>query len=367
MGRLLEQLSQLGLIMATTTTVTAPWKKQQAFILEQWKRARKLYGKDIPGFYGTNPEDSSFGAGIIAGFDPEQQKAQEDILDYTGGPQVANMQKRARRELMRGYSGAHRGRRYGSTMYGGKDNRLGQRQYGRLTPFASGQYKELMAGRVPTGKGTPYGKMETALTQGVQKRLNEDILPGIRSGMISHGQQGGGTRGDLVQNAAIAREVEQGLTQPLAQMYGSAYQQAQGMRMPAARMGLQAQQYGMQHGLSAAQQGLATNQQMPMVQNAPLSMFSAANQVGTARRQLTQAGIDADRQRYEYESARPYNTLAMYQGATSGNWGSQQQATAPRQSRSGQVLGGLLGGIAGSYLQGSGWGSGSQGGGFNWW
>ena len=171
--------------------------------------------------------------------------------------------------------------------------------------------------------------MTDALTQGVQQNLSQNILPGIRSGMMRSGQAGGGSRGDLVQNRAISDAVTQGLTQPLAQMYSGAYNQAQGMRMPAAQQMIGQQQFGQrQAGQTMAQ---------------PLQMYGAMNAVGWARRNMTQAMIDADRGRYEYESMSPYQNLGQYQGATSGSWGGQGSATYPKQSKWPSIIGGIAG------------------------
>tara|TARA_Y100000296_G_C5038670_1_gene188640 strand:- start:195 stop:641 length:447 start_codon:yes stop_codon:yes gene_type:complete len=140
---------------------------------------------------------------------------------------------------------------------------------------------------------------------------------------------GGGTRGDLVQNRAISDAVTQGLSMPLAQMYGQAYNQAQGMRLPAAQQMIGQQQFGQrQAGQTMAQ---------------PLQMYGAMNAVGGARRNMTQALIDADRGRYEYESMSPYQNLDRYQGATSGSWGGQGSASYPKQSKWPSIIGGILG------------------------
>ena len=183
---------------------------------------------------------------------------------------------------------------------------------------AQAAQQRMLSGQVPQGEGTPFGQMTDALTQGVQQNLSQNILPGVRAGMMRSGQMGGGSRGDLVQNKAISDAVTQGLTQPLANMYGNAWGQAQNLQMDALK-------------------------QYPTTMGAPLQMYGAMNAVGGARRNMTQAQIDADRARYEYESMSPYQNLDRYQGATSGSWGGQGSASYPKQSKWPSIIGGIMG------------------------
>jgi len=357
----------------TATSQMAPWLPQQDHIKYGWGAAKNLFDVGMPGYYP---------GATVSGFDPTQTAAQQQSLQYLMGPRTSGMQAGAEGQLAGTYGLANRlgamgpqwglqgaqaiepsanqAMQYGQSLSGP----MSQSGYGGLTPFDQGQYSDLLAGTLKTGAGTPYQAMTDALTQGVQKNLGENILPGIRSGMMRSGQMGGGSRGDLVQNRAISDAVTQGLTQPLAQMYGQAYNQAQGMRMPAAQMGIGQQQYGMGYGMqggglrlsggqlaqqglgtgvSAGQLGLSALGRYPSVMNAPLSTYGAINAVGGARRNMTQALIDADRGRYEYESMSPYQNLDRYQGATSGSWGGQGSASYPKQSKWPSIIGGILG------------------------
>jgi len=252
----------------TATSQQGPWQPQQDHIKYGWGAAKNLFDVGMPGYYP---------GATVAGFDPSQTWAQQQSLGYLMGPQA-------------------------------------QGQIGN----AQAAQQRMLSGQVPQGEGTPFGQMTDALTQGVQQNLSQNILPGLRSSMIRSGQMGGGTRGDLVQNRAISDAVTQGLTQPLANMYGNAWNQAQGLQMDALR-------------------------QAPTTMSAPLSMYGAVNAVGGARRNMTQALIDADRGRYEYESMSPYQNLDRYQGATSGSWGGQGSASYPKQSKWPSIIGGILG------------------------
>ena len=279
---------------ATATSQLAPWKPQQDHIKYGWGAAKNLFDVGMPGYYP---------GATVAGFDPSQTWAQQQSLGYLMGPGLQGMM-------------------------GGTQDALG-RSLGGYTGFSPQQQSDLLAGNVNTGEGSPFGQMTEALTQGVQKNLGENILPGLRSSMIRAGQMGGGSRGDLVQNRAISDAVTQGLTQPLAQMYSGAYNQAQGMRLPAAQQMIGQQQFG--------------QRQAPTTMSAPLSMYGAVNAVGGARRNMTQALIDADKARYEYEYMSPYQNLDRYQAATSGSWGGQGSASYPKQSKWPSIIGGILG------------------------
>ena len=262
----------------TSTTKRAPWKGQQKYLLKGFKKAEDMFNK-MPEYY---PDET------LAGFDPTQTMAQNAIQGYTTGPRALGMQQGAEGALSRSLHG--------------------------YTGFTPGQTADLMAGNVRTGPGTPYGAMENALTQGVMSNLKGEILPGIRQQTMTY-QPGGGSRGNLVQNKAIASAVKSGLTQPLAEMYGDAYTQAQGMRLPTAQMGIGQQQFG--------------QQQNPTTMQAPLAMYSALGDVGAARRAMTQSQIDRNMARYQYEATAPQQALANYMNMVQGNYGGQSTQTVP--------------------------------------
>ena len=297
-----------------STSESAPWKGQQKYLLKGFDKAESMFNK-IPEYY---PDET------LAGFDPTQIMAQNAIQGYITGPRALGMQQNAENVLASMGGASSQAMGYGA----GLARNLSPGQYGGLTPFNQGQYANLMAGNVPRGPGTPYGEMESALTQGVMGNLKENILPGIRQQQVGY-QPGGSSRGNLVQNQAIAKAVKSGLTQPLAQMYSDAYQTAQGMRLPAAQMGIGQQQYGMGYGLQGGQLGQAALSQYPGVMQAPLGMYGALGGVGASRRAMTQAGIDRNMARYQYEATAPQQALANYMNMVQGNYGGQTTQTTP--------------------------------------
>lgn len=264
-----------------STSESAPWKGQQKYLLKGFNKAETAFNK-MPDYY---PDES------LAGFDPLQTMAQNAIEGYVTGPRSLGMQQGAQDSLMRSMTG--------------------------YTGFTPGQTANLMAGYVPRGPGTPYGEMEHALSQGVIGNLQQNILPGLRTQQVQY-QPGGSSRGNLVQNQAISKAVKSGLTQPLAEMYGNAYQTAQGMRLPTAQLGIGQQQFG--------------QQQYPTISQAPLAMYSALGDVGAARRAMSQAVIDRDMARHQYLATAPQQALANYMNMVQGNYGGQSIQTTPGPS-----------------------------------
>jgi hypothetical protein len=142
-------------------------------------------------------------------------------------------------------------------------------------------------------------------------------MPAVRQSMVEY-QPGGGSRGDIVQGQ-IAGAAGKNLAQNLAGLYGGAYSAAQ-ERVP---------QFA---------------QQYPTIMGAPLGMSQAMGDVGEQRRAMSQAGIDADVARYNYQQMAPYQALANYMGTVSGDYGGSSRMTQPGPSGLSQL--GQIAGIA---------------------
>ena len=269
---------------------------QAPHLIKGFTGAEELLKGGLPDYYQ---------GATLAGFDPAQTAAQQATMGYAMGPRTARMQQGAEGALGRSLSG--------------------------YTGFNPQQTANLMAGNVDLGPRSPFRQMEGALTQGVMGNLQQNILPGIRQEIMGY-QPGGGSRGNLVQNAAISKAVAGGLTKPMAQMYTDAYNKAQDMRMPAAGLGIQQQQFG--------------QQQYPTIMGAPLSMYDAMGRVGAARRGMSQSAIDQDMQRYNYEQMSPYNALNQYMNTISGNYGGTTTQTTPQDNSGIMNMLGSLGSAA---------------------
>ena len=281
-----------------STSTTEPWEEQKPYLTGGFKEAQRLYNRGAPEYY---PGET------LAGFDPMQKAAQQATLGYAMGPRAAGMQAGGEGALMRSLGG--------------------------YTGFTPGQAGDLLAGNVRTGAGTPYGAMENALTQGVMSNLQKNILPGIRQQQVMY-QPGGSSRGALEQNKAVSAAVQSGLTKPLAQMYGDAYQTAQGMRMPMSQSIIGQQQYG--------------QQMYPSIMNAPLGMYNAMGRVGEQRRAMTQEGIDQDMARYQYQSNAGQNALRNYMAMVTGDYGSTTTSTTPAPKDN--TMANLIGTLGSAYL-----------------
>jgi len=279
----------------SSTQKSEPWDIQVPYLKKGFAGADQLLQSQLPNYY----QGSS-----VAGFDPAQQIAQQATIGYGMGPRAASMQYGAEGAL--------------------------DRQFGGYTGMGPMQHARLMQGAVDMGPTSPFASTAAGLANSVMGNLNQNILPGIRQGLVDY-QPGGSSRGNLLQSQAINKAVASGLTKPMADMYSSAYNTAQGMRLPYAQMPLDQQQQGIQN--------------YPTTMSAPLKMYESIGDVGQQRRGLTQAGMDADMERYNYEAMAPYNALNQYMNTISGNYGG-----TTTQPSSGGGIGSVLGAVLPLFL-----------------
>ena len=186
---------------------------------------------------------------------------------------------------------------------------------------AQGSLMQGLSGRVDPAA---YNPLASALATGVQSKLTGEVLPGIRESLVRY-QPGGSTRGDLVQNKAISEAVTAGMTKPLADMYTSAYGKAQ-------------------------DRAVSSGQMYPSIMNAPMGLYGAMGGVGEQRRAMTQSGIDADVQAYEYEANKQQQALANYMKMVTGDYGGTTTTVAPKTGGFGDSLMSGLGGKLGTGL-----------------
>ena len=234
--------SQTATSATDFSSESGPWGPQVPYIKSGFQQAKNLYEQGVPNYYTGES---------IAGFDPLQNYAQQAVIDYTRGPRAAGMQAGAEGSLMQG-----------------------------------------LTGQVDTDA---YNPMVNAYTQNVIGNLQSEILPQIRQQQVMY-QPGGSSRGALEQNNAVTEAVQAGLTDPLAQMYTNAYNQAQN-------------------------RAVSSGQLYPSIMSAPLNMYGAVGDIGAERRAMSQAAIDADMARYAYEANAPQNALQNYMSMITGNYG----------------------------------------------
>ena len=252
--------------MSGGTSVTesreAPWEIQEPYLTSGFEQAKTIYNRGAPRYY-SGP--------TVAGFDPTEEAAQAATLGYAMGPEARGQQLAAQGSLVQGLSG-----------------------------------------QVDLPQ---FNRMRDALATGGQSKLTGEVLPGIRESLVRY-QPGGSTRGDLVQNKAIADAVTTGMTKPLADMYTSAYGRAQ-------------------------DRAVQSGQMYPSIMGAPMGLYGAMGDVGAQRRAMTQEGINRDMAEYQYEANKQQQQLANYMSMISGNYGGTTTQTTPTQS----PLAGLLGSL----------------------
>jgi len=244
-------------------TTSEPWKIQEPYLKEGFGAAKALYKANPLG-------PSYYGGPTQAGFDPAQQASQRMAMNYAMGTRPQDMQRQAESSLKTGLSG-----------------------------------------QVDTAA---YNPLALALSDKVQGQLQGSILPGIRESLVRY-QPGGSSRGDLVQNKAISNAVTSGMTLPLAEAYGNAYNTAQ-------------------------QRATQSGQMYPSIMGAPLGMAEAVGGVGQARQDMTQQGINRSMMRDQYQKNAPQQALANYMNMIGGNYGGTSTQTSPSNPM------GTLGGLA---------------------
>ena len=310
---------------STVRTTEGPWDVQRPFLGQGFGRAEQLY-KAGPAEY--------FPGETVAGFDPAQQQAQARTLGYLEGPRPNLMQAQAEQQLGRTYDWASKIPELGVG---------GARAVGPTTT-------QMMTGEVPRGAGTPYGDLSDAYQQAVVSRLTDPtsgILPQIRGSLVNY-QPGGSSRGNMLQQQAIANAVTQGMAMPMAQMYGNAYQQAQSQRLPAAQQALGAYGQAMGGLQQGAQTGLAGVSAYPTIMGAPLAMYQAGGDVGQQRRALAQEAINQQMAKHNYAAQAPQIALQNYMAGISGEYGGTTQQTPSALGTAGQV-GNLFMGLKGIF------------------
>jgi len=311
------------------TTRSEPWEEQKPYLTEGFKRAEEAYsgGQMAPAYYGTYLDASGkwktdTSLPTLAGFTGAETEAQQMALDYARNPQTEQFMGDAQQGMGDMLLAGRRAMTHGATAA----QPLTQDQYSTFTPYTAAQYGDLLSGTVDTDTG-PFRDVADVYGRQAMSQLTGNVLPGIRSA-ITQSQAGGGTRGDIVQANAIAAANQQ-MTDNIAKAQFDAYNQAQAMRMPAAQMGLGAQQFGMGYGLQGLQGAQGALGMYPGMMQAPLGMFGAAQGIGEQQRALTQAALNRDIARYEYQSQLPQQGLQSYLAGVSGDYGGLTTSRGP--------------------------------------
>jgi len=264
-----------GSSSSTSTNTNTPY--QQEYYANALGQAQNLYEQGLPDYYGGQ---------TVAGFTPAQMESMNRSSNYMTGGQYDQMQNNTFDALGQGLSG-----------------NLDTRGFNQMSDMYKNQ------------------AMDGA----------NDIMGQLRGGQVMSGQQGGSSRGDLLNNQVIENASDQ-YSNNMANMTNQAYQTAQANRM---------QSLGMSNSLMAN----------PMEMNKSLY-----NQVGLPQQQLNQATMNDAKQRYDYAAMSPWQNLSQYQNMIQGNMGgssttssggsSSSTSTSPGQPQQGGGLGGLFNSLA---------------------
>lgn len=175
----------------------------------------------------------------------------------------------------------------------------------------------------PDIANNPYiGGVADVMTKRLNRNLSENIMPTIQGNFNAAGQYGGG-REDVMRQVA-GRDTQEALSQGLAGLYADAYGQ----------------------GLGQQAKGVVVS---PQVASLGLQPSQIAYQVGDALRQEKYLPLQEDIARWNYKQTAPWDDLARYISAISGNVGQNVSST---QSQPINTFGNVLGGaMLGSGLQ----------------
>ena len=173
---------------------------------------------------------------------------------------------------------------------------------------AEGYARDVLGGRY---SGNP---LEGQVFQNIQQR----VMPAVNSQFMGSGRYGSGMHADTA---------ARGMTEAFAPVAASMYEQGMNRMDNAARMA-------------------------PMFAQNDYADIEALMRMGQQQQGQSQAEIDADKAKWDYEQALPYNKLGQFLNNIGGNYGGTVVGTTkvPQPSMFSQIAGaglGLLGGLGG--------------------
>lgn len=341
----------------TTTSNTTPWRAQQPYLKDLFKRAQVLQRKHrITPYSGDR----------VQNFDPRQRQAFGQMEGLAGT--LSNDAQNLMGSL-------------GNLQGIDPNSNLLTNQYLSQAPMA--QYARMQAmGRMgmPTmsdyalsnmamGGVNPYlqQNVEGALGQ-MSRHWRENIMPGIGDEAQAAGQYGSSRQ--AIAEGIAGRGMGETMANTAAQMYGQAYESDAARRLQAAQALEQIQQGRVSQGLGAAGQvgaglqegfGAGLDAQTRALTLGPSAMQTRVmgpqmlRSVGDAYQQQAQAERNAQIDRYYEAKEEPWNRLAQYGALVAGgNYGSSTSSkVAQQQTMYRNPLMSALGGGMSGYAMGS--------------
>ena len=278
-----------GSSSSTSTNTQNPF--QQDFFKQQLIEADALYKKGGPQYY-QGP--------TVSGFTPAQMESMNLTSNWVTG-QAQDMMGSTNNTWQQMMSG---------------QNNMGS-EFGGLSGGFNDSMGNMMRGKVNMGEGSPYQNMVNEYTRQATDAGNL-AMQGLRTQGASVGQDGGGSRQDMLNNE-VKRQVAQDISGNTANMYNNAYNQAQAQQTQGTQMFNNAQMNSMNNASQTQAQALG---QYGNIMNMPLEMSkSLYNNVGLPQQQLNQAQMDAQKQQWDNQQQLPYKNLEMFSNFINGNMG----------------------------------------------
>lgn len=349
----------------TSTSTGAPWSEQQPYLTDIFGHAKGLYNDSTPQYFPDNTYQTPSSA---------QQNALTQIESLAqNGSGVVTPSVNFTKDMLSGYY-ANRDVAPGllqgfatTSNIGGVPQlaALSKQSFGTTNP-ADATLKSYAAG--------DYLRAGNPNTQALTDQVLSQVVPGIQSQFIS---------GGMLNSPEAARATAAGATSALAPLLFQNYQTQQQNQLGAANQlgqnylsgsGLQSQIAAGLAGVGLQRTGLqqqaAQNLQGAFGQNiqqqlGALALAPTAQQMqyadpsqlysaGATEQSLGQNSINDAVQRWNFSQSQPYQKLAQYLGAVTGNYGGTTNLTQPNTGAGFNMLGGALGGaqLAGSIFGG---------------
>jgi hypothetical protein len=293
-------------------STTEPWSKQQPYLEQAFKGAQNLYQQGPNQYYGGD---------TIAGTNPAIQGYLQGMGGYYQGGLDA--------------AGAMQG--YGADLAGGlpqSQQFYSQAMGDYYNPYASAEYSDIIANSVANNP-----VLQNQIRQGQQdinRNMQENILPSIANSAVGTGNVGSSRRG-VAEGIAMRGAMEQG-SDLATNLQANAYNQ--GINQAGQWAG--GEQFGQNYGMNAANQMTGLGQYGLGQMGAGYGLGTQAYQdllgAGAYERGMEQEGINADRERFDFEQNAPWDNLARYQQAISGNYGGSTRSSGGGASSGNQLM-----------------------------
>lgn len=298
----------MGSDVPTQNTTSDPWSGQQPYLKEVFAGAQDYYqggGADL------------YGEPLTAERDPWSTQGEQSIFDYIYGDQfgaVGNAAGDATLDMVQNP--------YGGYQYGEQDS--DPSQYGLTSPDSEAAMTRMLSG---DPFQNPYTQqVSDAFTQDIMETYNRDIAPQNRTAQIAY-QPGGSSRGDMINNRATD-DLNENITNAKAGFWNDAYNRS--LNDQQAGVGLGINQAGLGEQARANRAGEGINRYGAGVggygdlTNTVAGGYGLPVGIGETRQAQTQAEIDEQAFRFDYDQNQDYYNLQDYLGLIQGNYGGSQ-------------------------------------------